>query len=296
MMVREPVVAGSFYPADEHDCRGSLDRCFDGVSAAVVDGRIVGGVLPHAGWMCSGRIVARVFATIAAQRSPRTVVLLGAVHRVKGWEGAIFANGRWDTPLGSIDIDQRLADRILSHTNAIVDDPYAHEPEHSIEVEVPFVQRTWPEAKLLPIMVPPSERAAEIGDAVGRTLASYGYDAVVLASSDLTHYGERYRFTPEGRDERGLDWAKSVNDRRVIDLMLAMDAKQIVPETTARRNACGGGAIAATIAACSAMGADRAVLVEHATSRETMGMMREMNAVGYAGLVFAASAALKVNE
>lgn len=292
MMVREPAVAGSFYPADERGCRESLDRCFEGATAAAVEGRIVGGVLPHAGWICSGRIAARVFATIGARRSPKTVVLLGAVHRVKGWEGALFANGRWETPLGAIDIDERLADRVLSHTNAIVDDPYAHEPEHSIEVEVPFVQRMWPGAKLLPIMVPPSDRAAEIGDAVGRTLAAYDYDAVVLASSDLTHYGERYRFTPEGGDERGLDWAKTVNDRRVIDLMLAMDAKRIVPETNTRRNACGGGAIAATIAACAAVGADRAVLLDHATSRETMGVMQERNAVGYAGIVFYAGEAV----
>jgi len=311
-MIREAAVAGTFYPATERECLRALDACFaqaeapkepgakearvgdEGAKAAAyrvygvggIEARISGGVVPHAGWMCSGMVAATVFSAMAANRRPDTVVVLGAVHRPRGEEGAIFPNGRWDTPLGGIEIDERLAERILGHTNLIVEDPYAHEPEHSIEVQVPFVQRVWPGAKLLPMMVPPSRRAVEIGDAVGRTLVSYGYEAVVLASSDLTHYGDRYGFEPKGAGEAGLKWAKEVNDRRVIDLMVAMEAERIVPEAVAHRNACGGGAIAATIAATKAMGAKEGLLLRHATSRETMRMERERNAVGYAGMVF----------
>jgi len=231
-------------------------------------------------------VAATVFSAIAAKQTPDTVVVLGAVHRPKGQEGAVFPTGRWDTPLGGIGIDERLADRILGHTNLIVEDPYAHEPEHSIEVQVPFIQRLWPAAKLLPLMVPPSGRSAEIGDAVGRTLASYKYNAVVLASSDLTHYGDRYGFTPMGPGREGLEWAKNVNDRRLLDRVLAMDAEGIVPEAREHRNACGGGAIAAVIAAARAMGGRSGLLLQHATSRETLGLDFDNNAVGYAGVVF----------
>jgi len=286
-MVRDPAVAGVFYPEDAQPCSDALDACLAaGVSRSEVEGRIVAGVLPHAGWACSGEVAASVFRAIASQRTPGTVVLLGAVHRPKRPEAAIFPSGCWNTPLGSIRIDDRLAERVMGHTNLIASDAYAHEPEHSIEVHVPFIQRLWPEATLLPIMVPPTDRACEVGDAVGRTLSSYGYDAIVLASSDLTHYGSRYGFVPMGVGEAGLDWAKDVNDRRMIDRMVALDAEVIVAEASEHRNACGAGALAAAIAAARLLGADRGHLLQHATSRETVGLPSDKSAVGYAGVVF----------
>lgn len=291
MIIREPAVAGTFYPSSGDRCRDLLDHCFDALNieaTPAVQGRIVGGVVPHAGWECSGKVAAGVFAAIAAQRQPQTVVILGAVHRVGRKESAVFPSGRWETPLGTIDIDVRLAERMMSHTNLLVDDPYAHEPEHSVEVQVPFIQRLFPNAKLLPIMVPPVPLAEEVGQAVGRTLASYDYDAVVIASSDLTHYGQSYGFTPKGSGDAGLTWAKDVNDRRVIDRMLALDAAGIVPEAVKNRNACGSGAIAAAIAAVKLLGANRGVCLQHTTSRETLGPGHGNNAVGYAGVVFTA--------
>jgi MEMO1 family protein len=286
-MVREPVVAGTFYPSSESECREALDRCFESRGAlTVVDGRVVGAVVPHAGWMCSGRVAAAVFDAMATHRQPETVVIFGAAHRVRGVEAAVFATGRWDTPVGSVNIDERLADRVLGQTNLVTSDPYAHELEHSIEVQLPFLQRVWPEAKLLPIIVPPSANAVRVGQAVARTLSAYDCDAVVMASSDLTHYGRNYGFTPKGCGEDGLAWAKHVNDRRMIDLMLALDAEAIVPEASDHHNACGAGAIAAVVAASKALGADRGVLLEHTTSCEVLGQAIDGNAVGYAGVVF----------
>ncbi len=288
-MIREPAVVGMFYPGAPDQCRRTMDVCFEArAKAPDITGTIVGGVVPHAGWVCSGRVTASVFAAIADQRAPATVVIFGAVHRMGGKHGAIFPSGRWDFPTGPVTVDDRLAQRVMGHTNLIVDDPYAHEPEHSIEVQVPFIQRLFPEARLLPIMVSPTARAPEIGQAVGRTLAAYRYDAVVIASSDLTHYGNRYAFTPNGVGTEGLDWAKNVNDRRIIDLMVALDADGVVPEATRHHNACGAGAIAAAVAAAKVLGADRGILLDHTTSNETVGPDPDNNAVGYAGMVFTA--------
>lgn len=287
MMIREPAVAGSFYPADASRCRKTLDACFDArISAPAVRGRIVAGVVPHAGWVCSGRVTAAVFSAVAEQRRPATVVIFGAVHRPKGPHAALFPSGRWDMPTGCMAIDERLAQRIVGHSNLIVEDPYAHELEHSIEVQAPFIQRLFPDAKLLPIMVPPSRQAIEVGETVARTLQAYHYDAVLIASSDLTHYGPDYGFTPEGHSIDGLEWARNVNDRRIIDRMLARDAGAIVHEAREHRNACGAGAIAAVVAASNSLGADNAVLLDHTTSRETIGTAAGLNAVGYAGIVF----------
>jgi len=286
-MIREPAVAGMFYPKDAQSCNESLDVCLaNGKSRGDLEGRVVAGVLPHAAWACSGAVAASVFAAVASQRTPTTVVLLGAVHRPKGSAASVFPSGCWNTPLGPIRIDARLAERVMGHTNLIASDAYAHEQEHSIEVHVPFIQRLWPDAALLPIMVPPTVRACEVGDAVGRTLSSYGYDAIVLASSDLTHYGSRYGFLPQGMGAAGLEWAKHVNDRRMIDRLISLDAETIVTEASEHRNACGAGALAATVAAARVLGADRGYLLEHTTSRETVGLPSDECAVGYAGVVF----------
>lgn len=289
MMIREPTVAGTFYPSAPEACRALLEKCL-GARRAVpaVEGRIVGGVVPHAGWLCSGRVAGAVFSAIAEQSPPDTIVLFGAVHSSRCVTVAAFTDGRWRSPLGTIDIDQRLAERVLGHTSLIVADPYAHESEHSIEVQVPFIQHLFPDAKLLPIMVPPGDRAPEVGRAVARTIDAYGCKAVVVASTDLTHYGERYGFTPKGRGADGLTWAKEVNDRRQIDRMLALDAEAIVPEARQHRNACGSGAVAAAIAASEALGARAGVLLDHTTSREVLGPGAGDEAVGYAGVVFVA--------
>lgn len=287
MMIREPAVGGTFYPATMTKCRDALQSCLaDCATGPPLDGRIVGGVVPHAGWACSGKVTAAVFTAIAAQGHPDIVVILGAVHRLRSRRAAMFAGGQWETPLGPLAIDARFAERVAGQTNLIVEDPYAHESEHSIEVQLPFIQLMFPDAKVLPIMVPPIAEAPEVGQAVGRTIQAYRYNAVVIASSDLTHYGLRYGFTPQGVGANGLAWAKEVNDRRMIDTMLDMGATEIVPQAAEHHNACGGGAIAAAIAACATLGADHGVLLDHTTSREVLGPESGDDAVGYAGVVF----------
>ena len=157
MIIREPVVAGQFYPAKADRCRAELFEWLSkGSHELETDKRLVGGLVPHAGWVCSGAVAARVFNVLAASRSVDVdvVVLFGAVHHHRGREGALFGSGRWETPLGPLEVDGRLAERVLGHTNLIVDDPYAHEAEHSIEVQMPFVKHLFPKTKVLPIVVP----------------------------------------------------------------------------------------------------------------------------------------------
>ena len=127
------------------------------------------------------------------------------------------------------------------------------------------------------------------GQAVGRTCQTYGVKAVFIGSTDLTHYGPSYGFTPEGVGPAGLSWAKQVNDRRMIDLILALGEGDVVKEAAANHSACGAGAIAATMAAVRAFGATRATLIEHTTSYEVLSELYNepmRDAVGYAAIVF----------
>lgn len=290
MLIREPVQTGRFYPADEAKCREDVEA-HSAQGAHSVEGVVRGGIVPHAGWRFSGRVAAEVFATIAGQAKPTTVVIFGAVHRHRGAKAAMFPSGCWETPLGPVEVDKRLAERVLGHTNLIVEDAYAHEQEHSIEVQVPFVRHLLPEAMILPIMVPPVPEASEVGEAVARTVETYQADAVMIGSTDLTHYGPSYDFTPEGVGLEGLVWAKNVNDKRMIDLILALTPKPIVPEARSHGNACGAGAVAAAVAAVRHLGADKGALLRHTTSHEVLGQGGGLDSVGYAGIVFTSSTA-----
>ncbi len=291
MMVREPIVAGRFYPGSPEHCQRELQQCIPSeLDESSLPDRPVGGIVPHAGWTFSGQVAGRVFAAIAKKRQPETLVLFGAVHAMRTAGGAMFDGGQWNTPIGAVQVDERLGQRVLAHTNLIEADPFAHESEHSIEVQLPFVRHLFPEAKILPIMVAPTARAHEIGRAVGRTVKSFDADVVFVGSTDLTHYGPGYGFTPQGTGPKALEWAKNVNDRRLIEMILETSAEAIVAETNEHRNACGGGAIAAAVAACREVGAARAVLLEHITSHEVLSAMAPEpagDAVGYAGILFA---------
>lgn len=315
MMTREPglpfrkaIVAGQFYPAGADACRKELEQYLDAAAAERrADAPLVGGLVPHAGWRCSGAVAAGVFAALrdswlarSGRREPYVIVLFGGVHRYRGRSGALFTSGRWETPLGPVEIDSALCERLLEYAASarrglpglIVGDADAHEEEHSLEVQMPFLRHVFPEAKVAPILVPIDERATEIGQAVGIVLNAYDHDAMIIGTTDLTHYGPRYGFTPRGVGADANAWAKDDNDRRFVELLCSLKADELVPEASSRRNACNSGAAAATVAACVSLGATRGVLLEHTTSCEVLAQDVEgeqADSVGYAGIVFETS-------
>ena len=209
MQIRHPVAAGSFYEAGKKACRASLAKCIpEKIDSAELPERIVGGIVPHAGWVFSGQVAGQVFRSIAQQAEPEVFVLFGAMHRGIAQLGGMFADGVWRTPLGDVAVDERLAERILGGTNLIERNGRVHADEHSLEVIVPFIQYLFGEAKILPIAVPPVSEARQIGEAVGRILAAEQRLAVCIGSTDLTHYGPGYGFTPRGRGRRALSGPK----------------------------------------------------------------------------------------
>ena len=296
LTVRPPAVAGRFYPAEAQACRAHAESYVNGAGAARSDadsGRNwIGGIVPHAGWICSGAIAVRTIAALAAAQQGRTVdvvVVFGAVHSAAPLDvAALDSHARWDVPGGPSDLPEALERRLIQSSADLfrVDERF-HETEHAIEVEIPLIQVPWPNAMVLPVEVPALEDAAEIGIATAKAIEDAGQSAVFLASSDLTHYGPGYRFTPAGIGLAGLDWAKS-NDRRMLELVTEMAVDRIVPEAHNRLNACGSGAIAAMLAACRERGASGGLILRHANSFETLAEVAPHgpeNAVGYASVV-----------
>ncbi|MBI3890913.1 MAG: AmmeMemoRadiSam system protein B [Candidatus Wallbacteria bacterium] len=292
MSVRQPHVAGSFYPGTASKCEEMLVRCLS--TEAVLgagEHRVVGGVVPHAGWIFSGPTAGRVFRAVQESGGADTFILFGAVHVWGVDRPSVYARGAWRTPLGDAPIDEELAAALLDTMSGfLVDAPEAHESEHSLEVQVPFLQHLFPAARILPIMVPPMAEAARLGREVARVVeASRGAKRVVaLGSSDLTHYGPNYRFMPKGLGAGSLEWVKTQNDKRILDLAIAMKEDAIVSEAMGQMNACGPGAMAAACAFASQFGASTGRLVGYTTSYDVMPERQPTSFVGYGGVVYEA--------
>ena len=288
MNIRQPVRAGAFYESSPASCRLHAEKLID--AAELPDdlpARIFGGLVPHAGWMYSGRLAAMTLKAVAASE-PKTVVLFGADHVGMVQMGELYDSGVWRTPLGEVRVDDELASALLAGADCLRANPQAHAQEHSIEVQVPILQTIAPNAAIVPIAVPPTDLAVEIGRAVGETLAKWPGNVCVVGSTDLSHHGGHFP-APGGRGEKGEAWTTQ-NDRRIIDLIEAMDADGVLAEASSRRNACGAGAIAAAITACSRIGATSARCLEYTNSyrviRRIYPQETDDTTVGYASVIF----------
>lgn len=291
MQTRKPVVAGQFYPGQHDSCVSEIHECLE---AATIGGQlpetIAAGIVPHAGWTFSGSLAAMVFSAIKQQHEKvHTFVIFGAAHSYFGASPAVCERGVWETPLGEVVVDEELADAILK-TGRAVCDQRAHFSEHSIEVQVPFIQYLFAGAKIVPVVVPPTGQAVALGTSVGEIIGRQeGRKIVCIGSTDLTHYGPRYGFAPMGTGKNALTWAKKVNDKNFIDTALKLEPEDLLAGAVKDGNACGPGAAAATVAAAKKLGCKRGILLEHTTSNEIM--LEKMgttsaDAVGYAAIVF----------
>jgi MEMO1 family protein len=289
METRNAVVSGQFYPDDKVFCIREIEECLGTAKKHPEVGKMIAGIVPHAGWRFSGPTAAKVFAQIDREDPPTTFVLFGAVHRWGSQSPSLFSRGAWETPLGPLHINEELAQKMLSSMEGMMgDDPRAHASEHSLEVQLPFIAYLFPGATILPIALPPDRRSHEIGEKIGIFLAREKTNAVVIGTTDLTHYGPGYGFAPKGVGEAALQWAKKVNDAGIIDLAIEMKDERIVGEAQEHHNACGSGAMAATVGAARALGAKRGILLEYTTSHDMMPTRQVSDFVGYAGIVFPA--------
>jgi len=291
MQTRKAIVAGRFYPGQHESCVDQINECLEErpLSEPLPE-TISAGVVPHAGWAFSGSLAAMVLWAIKQQHEKvNTFVIFGAAHSFLGSAPAVYSQGAWQTPLGEIFVDDELADAVLA-TGKAVADPHVHLSEHSIEVQVPFIQYLLPGAKILPIVVPPVEQAVELGTEIGRIVSGQENKKIVcLGSTDLTHYGASYGFLPKGTGREALMWAQNVNDKEFIDLALELKPVELLASAAKNGNACGPGATAATVAFAKEMGCERGRLLAQTSSSEVMrGKMgtTSTDSVGYAAIIF----------
>ena len=291
MQVRKAFVAGRFYPAEPGQCREEINGLLAKVEIKEeLPVKIDAVIVPHAGWVFSGSLAVTAFAAIKQQgQKVDTFVIFGAAHSYYGGLPAIYNVGAWQSPLGDIAIDEELAAEI-ANTGFAVNSREVHRNEHSIEVQVPIIQMFFPDAKILPILVPAEAASISLGDAVGDCIiAKKDKNYICVGSTDLTHYGPGYGFTPRGRGGKGIEWASDVNDAEFIGLALKLETEAMLASALKKYNACGPGAAAATIAAAKRLGKTKGVLLGQTNSntimKQNFGSTSD-DSVGYAAIVF----------
>jgi len=287
--VRNPAVAGRFYDDDPNGCAQKAAMFTrPPAQAPTLPETCVGAVVPHAGWICSGRIAGETFRALASHTEARVFVMTGSVHTMHISRPALDAMDAWATPLGDVLVERDLRQAMANLPGfEAIDD--AHTREHSLEVQLPLMQSVFGHGfRIVPCMIPPAERAAEWGNAIGELLNTWREPVAMICSVDLTHYGPNYRFTPEGDGPDGVRWAHDVNDRRLLDMVEKLDTDAVLRDAAEHKSTCGGGALAATLAACRAMGATAGHLIEHSSSDAVLtpiGRADHRNSVGYAGVL-----------
>jgi len=270
-MIRPSAVAGTFYPSDTRELAHEIDKYSSppvGQANAPAKSRVIACVVPH--------VAGAVYSEL---QIPRRCILLGPRHYPRGQPMSILTAGAWQTPFGEAPIDEPLAAQLAHQCPLLREDPVAHAREHSLEVQLPFLQRLAPQFKFVPVVLASDRFAAleELGRAIAGVIARANAEAatesdrvLLIASTDLNHYEN--------------DAVTRLKDAHAIERILALDPRGLYD--TVRNEGitmCGYAATVAMLVAARELGANEARLVRYATSAEING--DESRVVGYAGLI-----------
>jgi AmmeMemoRadiSam system protein B len=288
-MIRYPAVAGSFYPEGKA-LVGMLEGFFSDLGKEGSERRITAGVAPHAGYVFSGYTASRTYKAIFEDGLPEVFVILGPNHTGLGSPIAIHPPGSWMTPLGKIEVDGELAKEIAKISGIADIDDLAHKYEHSIEVQVPFIQylaeRAGKEVKIVPITlgIQDKEVAENLGRAIFEASRRLGRDVVVIASTDFTHYGPVYGYVPFRAHPDELPHRIREWDFRVIRHILDFDVEGMFSEIRKLNHTmCGPGGVGTAIVYSRLAGAVEAELLHYTTSFEVSRSTEAV--VGYASII-----------
>ena len=292
MTVRKRHLPPGWYPGEEAETRREIEAMRRqepgpggppaGVPAVEPSGPrastapAVAGIVPHAGWHFSGRLALDVLSILC--RGIDTMVIIGGHMGASDRIVAAFEDG-FETPLGELKADRRLLDRLRGSVDVEED----RERDNTVEVHLPLVRYLAAGAMVLGMRAPPSAAAEALGTAIAEAAAALGRRVAVAGSTDLTHYGSAYGYAPAGRGGEAVRWVREVNDRRIVERMLALDARESLERARRERSACSVGGAAAAISFARASGAREGTLVGYMTSWD---VQPAESFVGYAGIVY----------
>jgi MEMO1 family protein len=266
-MIRNPYVAGYFYPGSASELKATIAKYVDKDAPKE---EVVGLLVPHAGYQYSGPVTG---ATISRIKFKDTFIIIGPSHSGLGKPYSVMPEGTWKTPLGNVEVDSELARKIIAVSKYLREDYQAHQEEHAVEVQIPFLQYFKPDVRIVPIILAHAEAAVykEIGKDIARAIKELNREAVILASGDMTHY--ETRASASSKDNKAVEAMLELNEdeltRRYQKLSISM---------------CAYGPVVCLISAAKELGATGAELVKYQTSGDITGETEAV--VGYAGVIF----------
>ncbi|OQY18979.1 MAG: AmmeMemoRadiSam system protein B [Desulfobacteraceae bacterium 4572_35.1] len=265
-MQRHPTVSGQFYPDNPTQLQQDILHYMGSCSQAMP---ALGLMAPHAGYVYSGATAGKTFAVVEV---PDRVILIGPNHHGIGSDCAVYSEGSWITPLGTVAVDNELADLIIDADSAMHADRLAHQYEHSLEVMLPFLQTRNPQVKIVPISLKalPFEKLAAMAHHLSAVIKGQDQPVLIVASSDMTHYAP----AQVAQDQ----------DLYALEAVLNLDGKQLYKRVQERQiSMCGVCAVTLMLLTLVECRAKQAELVNYANSGEVSGDYRQV--VGYAGVV-----------
>jgi len=294
MPIRNAAAIG-FYPGEKEELIASLEQCFvqgpGGIpEASPWSNKVVGGIVPHAGYIYSGPVAAYTYAALAKNGAPDIVCLLGTSHT--GYPAiGLMSHGIWRTPLGDIEVDKEFSNLILKNTEIILDDTdqfleYPHNQEHNLEVQLPFLQYLFKNFKIAPITIPPTDAQSilEAGMSIATAIQKTSKRVYLIASTDLTHYGAQpYGFAPVGSApvEKVMEFIRNT-DGKIIDRITKFDYKGVL-QAANNTTMCGPGSVATLLVVAKELGANEVKPLKYATSYDIIGETEAI--VGYLSAV-----------
>ena len=268
--LKKSIIAGSWYPGNPSILKRDIENYFNSVSSPELKGEVVGLISPHAGYMYSGQIAAHAYNLIRGKKYD-VVIVVGPSHRVAFHGVSVFSRGGYETPLGIVPVDEGLAEEIKKISPIVADFPGAHLQEHSVEIQLPFLQIALGDFLFLPLVMGDQDvnTCQELAEAIHK--ASRGKKILIVGSSDLSHF---YNYNVAKKmDAIALDYLKNGD---AIGLLKSLENGEV--------EACGGGPMAVSILVARMMKAKKAYLLKYANSGD---VTRDKNSVvGYASAVY----------
>ena len=264
-MIRQPAVAGKFYSGDPHELRSELERL---VTVETPREKVLGVIAPHAGYLYSGVVAGTLYGAVEI---PPTVIILGPNHHGVGARAALYPGGEWLTPLGAVPINSTLSGLVRKHAPFVEEETTAHHFEHSLEVQLPFLQLVRSAVTIVPLCLGFGDYAScrTLGLGIARAIREFGEEVLIIASSDMTHYESAA--AAKKKDELAIDEVLALNPEGLLRVCRDKEITMcgVIPATV-------------MLVAAIELGATRAKLVRYATSGDVTGDNRQV--VAYAAL------------
>jgi len=273
--VRKRVLPPGWYPNNQKETEEKFEKWENGINT-VQEQTGIAAIVPHAGWVFSGKLA---YKTIRRINPECEVVLVVGGHLRAGDGVAVAEEQFFGTPLGPIQAADEYRNRLIDQLDIKADSV----PDNTVEVQLPIVRYLFPRAEIVWLRVGAGEEAVNLGKVCAGISGSFSEKVCMIGSTDLTHYGPNYGFAPKGIGQESLKWAQQENDAGIIQQMLEMNSQEVLRWGNERKAACSAGAAVAAIEYASAYGCEEGVLVGYESS---YSFNPDSSFVGYAGITY----------